>query len=850
MRFKRLNLAQGRKEGMQRRFVRFLSVISGALLLIGGYKAQAEIPGPPTFASNYQKVWAQDFSTMKTLADLRVSDNRVGEGTWIAHKPGGGDWFTFQNPKGDMHPFGIGNGYLTIRVQKDGSDPNNWFSGYSGGLLSSMDETGKGFAQKYGYFECSMWCPGTPNTWPAFWMLDAPSLTDKKLNSCEIDVTESYGNFGAGPGNKPAGDPNQNTYTWHLWRNDGKPHVGIGSFSKGEGMTTGFHTYGVDVEPTGITWYYDRKKVWSAAIYEEAQRPLFVMVNLALGGGNHNNAKGDNYDWTLTPDPTDLKVKYVAVWASPASPNFNGPPVPPAEVKARAGNEVVELNYAVALGADTYNIYRGTAVNGENASPIATGVKTTTYIDKKLKNGDTYYYKIASVNAKGVSPKSSEASAAPKFGKPIDPTELVGVPGDGRFSLTWNPSPDAVSYNVYRGTTIGGEGKTAIASGIKDASFTDKGLQNGTPCFYTVSAVSTGGVSGSTNEVNGIPASTAETIAVAYAKKAPIIDGSVDAIWKSALVYSINKKGLGEATTTNGVCQVMWDAANLYCLFTVNDSATVNGTPDFNGDAVELYLDAGNTKSNTYNATDFRFTLGFGHTTISEYAHKATDGVKFAQSLYPGGYREEIMIPWATLKVTPYEGLSMGLDAAIDEAPTVARGRTTALFWQDGTANDYQNPQLFGNGTLMPKTDTAALANGIYKIINVKSGKALEVPGASKENVKLDQATYKDAPNMQWMITDLGGGSYSIQNVNSSSVLDCSPTFDYGHPAVQWPINGTPSATQRFTITAIKGHYILTCVYSGKLLDVQDSSSADGAAVIQALCTATGSQLWDLVKVK
>ena len=797
------------------------------------------IPPPPPWAPNYQQVWAQDFTTMTDLSQLGVSDSNIGTGTWIAHKPGGGDWFTFQNPAGNNHPFGVGTGCLTIRVQKDGHDPNNWFAGYSGGLLSSLDGSGKGFAQQYGYFECSMWCPGSPNTWPAFWLLDAPSVTNRKLSAAEIDITESYGNWGTGPGQKPPGDPDEDAVTWHRWTN---PPTGNGSFAKEPGMTTGFHTYGCDIEPTGITWYFDRKKIWWAPIYPEAQRPLYVLVNLALGGGNHNNAKGDNYDWNLTPDPTDLKIQYVAVWASPASPNYTGPPVAPTDLKATRGSKTVTLSWTPALGAESYNIYRGTEM-------IATGVTAASYIDRNLANGIAYSYKVVTVSAKGTSPASGAVSATPKFGPPIDPSNLHAAAGDHQVALSWTLSPDAASYNVYRGSEAGAEGVRPVAKGIISPSYTDKALPNAGPCFYTVSAVSPGGVSHHSNEVNGIPALNAETIAITYAAKPPVIDGNPSPAWSKAQAYPINRLGLGEPTTTNGVFQLLWDPIDLYCLFTVNDSAIVSGTPDFNGDSVEIYIDTKNGKARAYDPTVFRYTLGCGHKTISEYAHTATAGVTFAQGLYAGGYREEIAIPWATLHLAPYPGMSVGLDAAINNASTKARGRESALFWHDNSANDYQNPSLFGNGTLEPNAPPSSLPNGIYKVINVKSGKALEVPGASLANVALDQATYDGGVGQQWALTNLGGGSYAIANVKSHSVVDCSPTFDNAHPAVQWPINGVPSGTQRFRITALGGHYLLTNVYSGKVLDVAEGSTADHAAIVQFACTATGSQLWDLVAV-
>ncbi len=777
---------------------------------------------------------------MRDLAELGVSDSRIGTGTWIAHKPGGGDWFTFQNLAGDYHPFGVGNGYLTIRVQRDGHDPNNWFAGFSGGLLSSMDETGEGFAQQYGYFECSMWCPGTPNTWPAFWLLDAPSLTDRTLATAEIDITESYGNWGTGPGQEPPGDPNVDAVTWHRWTD---PPRANGSFAKEPGMTTGFHTYGADIEPTGITWYYDRKKIWWAPIYPEAQRPMYVLLNLALGGGNHNNAKGDGYDWNLTPDPTDLKVQYVAVWASPASPNYTGPPAVPTDLVATRGNEVVALAWTPALGATSYNVYRGGRL-------IADGVTAPGYVDRGLSNGRRYSYTVAAVSDRGVSRASAAASATPKPGPPIDPLGLRATAGDRQIALSWSASPDATSYTVHRGVVAGAESAKAVATGITAPSYIDGGLTDGAPYFYTVAAVSPGGTSRRSNEANGIPASNGETVAIAYAAPTPVIDGAVDACWGKATAYPINRLGLGEATATNAVFQVLWDPAKLYFLFTVNDSALVKGMPDYNGDAVEMYIDAKNTKQVRYDDTDFRYTVGYGHTTISEGTRQATAGVAFARKDYPGGYREEIAIPWDTLTVTPFAGMSLGLDAAVDDASTAERGRTSALFWHDNTANDYRNASLFGNATLQPEAPPPPLPNGVYRIVNAKSDKALNVPGASMANVPLDQVPYDGGAGQQWLLTDLGGGSYAIQNVNSGSVVDCSPTFDEGHQAVQWPIFGTPSATQRFTITAVGGHYLLTNVFSGKVLDVAGGSTADGAAIVQSACTATGSQLWDLVPVK
>jgi beta-glucanase (GH16 family) len=377
-----------------------------SLLLPAG--AMSDVPNAPM--ANYQQVFVQDFSKITTLS---VSPHDLGGGVWIAHTPSNQDWFTFQDPGQPNHPFGISNGYLTIRVQKDGNDPNNWFSGYSGGLISSMDRHGKGFAQEYGYYEASMQTPGGPNTWPAFWLLDAPSLTDNTLaDGSEIDVTESYGNFGTGNNQNPPGDPNQDGVTWHDWGHNGNASTGDGIFVHEPGMTTGFHTYGVDVEPDTITWYFDRKPVWRVATYDAVRRPMFVLENLALGGGTHNNATGSDYDWNLTPIPSDLKIKYIAVWASPNSPNFRGKAAAASSISAVAGKGKAQISWIA--GGSGVNIYRGTSPGRESSKPIATGVTGTTYLDSDMENGKHYYYTVAAVNQSGIGSRSREISVTPE----------------------------------------------------------------------------------------------------------------------------------------------------------------------------------------------------------------------------------------------------------------------------------------------------------------------------------------------------------------------------------------------------------------------------------------------------
>jgi len=89
---------------------------------------------------------------------------------------------------------------------------------------------------------------------------------------------------------------------------------------------------------------------------------------------------------------------------------------------------------------------------------------------------------------------------------PPAPTGLGATAGNGQVALSWTASSGATSYNVYRGTSSGGESTTAIATGIAGLSYTNTGLTNGTHYYFKVAAVNTVGTSGYSNEASATPA--------------------------------------------------------------------------------------------------------------------------------------------------------------------------------------------------------------------------------------------------------------------------------------------------------------------------------------------------------
>jgi len=134
----------------------------------------------------------------------------------------------------------VANGYLTIMSRRQNvTSPSGTGYGWTSCLLTTTPS----YAFQYGYMETRAKFPDVAGFWPGFWTWQEGD------SYIETDAFEFYSN-----------DQGQIFLTQHS-----------GSEGGCQGLTLGFdpsadfHTYGVDIEPSGTTWYIDGKEVCSAS---------------------------------------------------------------------------------------------------------------------------------------------------------------------------------------------------------------------------------------------------------------------------------------------------------------------------------------------------------------------------------------------------------------------------------------------------------------------------------------------------------------------------------------------------------------------------------------------------------
>ena len=188
--------------------------------------------------------------------------------------------------------FALNNGTLSIVGKKQSGQYAGQSMSYTSGVICSVHE------QTYGYFEARLKMPKGKGIWPAFWLLGAVGTTGVN----EIDIQEFLGH-----------QPNKIYMTLHWGTDYGSGHQSDESEYTGPDFSADFHTYRLEWTASKITCTIGRTERKSYSGPGVPQVPMYVILNLAIGGGWPGSPD------STTPFPANYDIDYVRAYQPGAS---------------------------------------------------------------------------------------------------------------------------------------------------------------------------------------------------------------------------------------------------------------------------------------------------------------------------------------------------------------------------------------------------------------------------------------------------------------------------------------------------------------------------------------------------
>jgi len=269
--------------------------------------------------SGMTRTFADDFDALSLGADATWDSNfwwGAANGSTMESQA---NWYidTDYAPTQSLNPFSVDNGVLTITAQSVPTTLQSHTNGYdyASGLLTTYSS----FAQTYGYFEVRADMPEGKGIWPAFWLLPADGSWPPELDVIELSGQE--------PGRLIMTSHSESSGSHTIERH----YAEVSD-------TDGFHRYGVLWGPEEITWTYDGIVVAEAATPADMHGPMYMLVNLGLGG--FTGTPGSALDQGV-----EMKVDYIRAYAldggqpEQPAPQPQPQPSPEPEVPGGSGND-------------------------------------------------------------------------------------------------------------------------------------------------------------------------------------------------------------------------------------------------------------------------------------------------------------------------------------------------------------------------------------------------------------------------------------------------------------------------------------------------------------------------------
>jgi hypothetical protein len=146
--------------------------------------------------------------------------------------------------------------------------------------------------------------------------------------------------------------------------------------------------------------------------------------------------------------------------------------------------------------------------------------------------------------------------------------------------------------------------------------------------------------------------------------------------------------------------KLLWDETNIYLLVQVTNDIVSDKTNRTSAqDALEIFLDADNSKPQSYGKYEYQLRYLRNSNAVEILQGEQTKEIAATQKNTANGYQMELAIPWASINDKPDPGKFIGIDVHVIDNDNERRG--TKIAWSGKQDSARRSPMTFGTMKLV-----------------------------------------------------------------------------------------------------------------------------------------------------
>ncbi|GJE62291.1 family 16 glycosylhydrolase [Methylobacterium trifolii] len=285
---------------------------------------------------DYTLVFSDEFDRQS------IANTTTATANWYTAQAWGGGFGDAQiMPTGGAHsPFTtvLKGGETALQIEMTRNAAGQLESGLISNVFPDGTSTTPQDGNPYGYYETRLWLPDGQGIWPAFWAIEEERLSPARDHVIEFDVLEHHGTAAA-----DRYGSNVHDWDWNGTRLAGHTSQPSQHVVGNDVLSSGWHTYGIEIRPDVMTFYMDGSAYSTRATPATLDTDLMFMINLAAGGG-----------WTVDPGLNHVRM-YVDYFRAYELVGTHPSPPTALTLTGTSGNDTFQVTAATTMIREAAN---------------------------------------------------------------------------------------------------------------------------------------------------------------------------------------------------------------------------------------------------------------------------------------------------------------------------------------------------------------------------------------------------------------------------------------------------------------------------------------------------------------